>query len=584
MNRNGKSPRTGSAAILEKNGKALLGKRGKEPENGEWVLPSRIVEPFMQSRGIAMIKSTFIFIPGIGTMTENNLWRQGILSWDDWEGESYVTGLGEAKRRIIEDYLTRANRALNELDGSFFAAHFPRGEYWKLYGAFPDKTLFLDIETTGLSQYYDKITLIGTFDGKRIKTFVRGNNLGEIVQYLQDYQLLVTFNGKLFDMPFIKKEFPEVVIPPVHIDLRYLLRSLGVTGPLKEIERKLAIRRAEDVQEVNGREATVLWSKFVRGDNEALKRLLLYNTYDIVNLQSLLHFCYHKKVEEMEANKNYKPHKPSLVETIKDKKVANPLPSAYFDIPMVATKHSINGSVEVYLDGDKWLEISRDKIERKDVKIESLLRNIRSNGYVPISVGIDLSGSEGKASGICILQGNKAYLDLVKTDAEIIAKTVDAKPAIISIDSPLSLPKGRCCANDSCECRIHGITRECERALKKRGVNSYPCLIGSMQKLTMRGIKLASLFERQGLEVIESYPGAAQDILGFPRKRVDLRELEIDLTNMGIKPFSNRIIITHDEIDALTSALVGYFYLSGNYEALGNEEEDYLIIPNSVNG
>lgn len=584
MNRNGKLPRIGSAAVLEKNGKALLGKRSKEPENGEWVLPSGRAETFMQSKGIAMIKSTFVFVPGIGTMTENNLWRQGILSWDDWEGESYVNGLGEVKRRIIEDYLTRANRALDELDGSFFAAHFPRGEYWKLYGAFPDKTLFLDIETTGLSQYYDKITLIGTFDGKRIKTFVRGNNLGEIVQYLQDYQLLVTFNGKLFDMPFIKKEFPEVVIPPVHIDLRYLLRSVGMTGPLKEIEKKLGIRREECVQEVNGREATVLWRRFLRGENEAIERLLLYNIYDTLNLQSLLNFCCHKKVEEVEAKIKCGPRKPSIVEITEYGRVAHSLPSSAFDIPMVATKHSINGSVEVYLDGDKWLEISRDKIERKDVKIESLIGKIRSNGYVPISVGIDLSGSEGKASGICVLQGNKAYLDLSKTDAEIIAKTVDAKPAIISIDSPLSLPKGRCCTNDSCECRIHGITRECERTLKKRGVNSYPCLIGSMQKLTMRGIKLARLFRDQGQEVIESYPGAAQDILGFPRKRVDLRELEIDLTNMGIKPFSNRKTITHDEIDALTSAVVGYFYLSGNYEALGNEEERYLIIPNLVNG
>ena len=95
----------------------------------------------------------------------------------------------------------------------------------------------------------------------------------------------------------------------------------------------------------------------------------------------------------------------------------------------------------------------------------------------------------------------------------------------------------------------------------------------------MRGMKLAKLLRGLGYVVIESYPGAAQDILGLPRKRVDLRALEIDLMNMGIKPISKRTVITHDEIDALTSALVGYFYLVEQYEALGNDEEGYLVIP-----
>jgi predicted RNase H-like nuclease len=35
----------------------------------------------------------------------------------------------------------------------------------------------------------------------------------------------------------------------------------------------------------------------------------------------------------------------------------------------------------------------------------------------------------------------------------------------------------------------------------------------------------------------------------------------------------------HDELDALTSALVGFLYLAGSYEAIGNIDEGYLIIP-----
>jgi len=167
---------------------------------------------------------------------------------------------------------------------------------------------------------------------------------------------------------------------------------------------------------------------------------------------------------------------------------------------------------------------------------------------------------------------------------DIISKTISFNPTIISIDSPLSLPTGRHCEDDSCECRKYGITRKCERILKERGINVYPCLIKSMQKLTMRGIRLARAFEGKGFQVIESYPGAAQDIMGLPRKRVDLKALEIDLMNMGIKPSSNKETVTHDEIDALTSALVGYFYLAGDYEAIGDIKENYLIIPDLRNG
>jgi len=38
--------------------------------------------------------------------------------------------------------------------------------------------------------------------------------------------------------------------------------------------------------------------------------------------------------------------------------------------------------------------------------------------------------------------------------------------------------------------------------------------------------------------------------------------------------------ITHDQLDALTSAFVGKFYLAGMYEVLGNDKEGYLVLPN----
>jgi predicted nuclease with RNAse H fold len=104
-----------------------------------------------------------------------------------------------------------------------------------------------------------------------------------------------------------------------------------------------------------------------------------------------------------------------------------------------------------------------------------------------------------------------------------------------------------------------------------------------MQKLTLRGMKISQFLKDSGYKVIESYPGAAQDILHFPRKKVSLEELKKELIAMGIDVYTNRTLITHDEIDALTSALVGFFYMADMYEAIGNEQEGLLIIPDLQN-
>ena len=91
-------------------------------------------------------------------------------------------------------------------------------------------------------------------------------------------------------------------------------------------------------------------------------------------------------------------------------------------------------------------------------------------------------------------------------------------------------------------------------------------------------------FEKRGVAVIESYPGAAQDILRIIRKKVSLEDLKQGLLNVGLTGEFMNGRNSHDELDAITSALVGYFYLADEYEALGNREEGYLIIPEMNTG
>ena len=109
------------------------------------------------------------------------------------------------------------------------------------------------------------------------------------------------------------------------------------------------------------------------------------------------------------------------------------------------------------------------------------------------------------------MEGATVTTKSLSTDEDLIQETVGAKPDLVSIDSPLSLPEG------------YGkpgvpIYRKCELALKRMGISVFWCLLPTMQMLTRRGIKLATDLRERGLKVIESHPGAAQDILGIPRK------------------------------------------------------------------
>jgi predicted nuclease with RNAse H fold len=189
-------------------------------------------------------------------------------------------------------------------------------------------------------------------------------------------------------------------------------------------------------------------------------------------------------------------------------------------------------------------------------------------------VGIDLAGSEKRATGFCILDEKlNVKTKVLYTDEEIISETINANPDVISIDAPLSLPLGR----KSLSQRGAPHLRACDEELLKMKIRFFPITLGPMRKLTKRGIKLRKFFEKKGLKVIEVYPGAAQDILKIPRKQKGIKKLEKGLRKLGIKGI--RKGTTGDELDAITSALVGKMYLEKNYLAIGNPKEGVIILP-----
>lgn len=191
-------------------------------------------------------------------------------------------------------------------------------------------------------------------------------------------------------------------------------------------------------------------------------------------------------------------------------------------------------------------------------------------------VGIDLAGSEKQVTGFCALDEDLNCKTLaLHSDKEIIEETLEANPGVISIDAPLSLPIGRKTLGQKEGPHL----RVCDKELQRMKIKFFPITLGPMRKLTKRGMKLKNCFEGKGLRVIESFPGAVQDMLNMPRKQEGLEKLRKALIKYGFKGDVHKEKITGDELDAICSALVGKMYLENSYLAIGNPKEGLIILP-----
>lgn len=191
-------------------------------------------------------------------------------------------------------------------------------------------------------------------------------------------------------------------------------------------------------------------------------------------------------------------------------------------------------------------------------------------------VGLDLAGSPDRTTGFCRLVGPwSTFTRPLHTQEEVVLHTVQARPDVVSIDAPLSLPRGR----PSLEARGPPHFRACDLALRRLGIPFFPLTLGPMRMLTARGIRLKGELEARGLRVIESYPGGAQDVLGVPRKGRGTEVLRRALAQRGFRGDVERRAITHDELDAITCAWVGRMFLQGRALAIGDRQEGEIVLP-----
>jgi uncharacterized protein YprB with RNaseH-like and TPR domain len=186
-------------------------------------------------------------------------------------------------------YKIEVNNLLEDFEEKLKRFNLSEKEKWQLCLYFPSHLLFVDIETEGLSKERNDITLIGIYKENKYYPFIKDFNLEKALNFLSSTPIWITFGGENFDIPFIKKTFPYLRTPLVHIDLFFLTKEVGLRGGLKKIEKMLGIVRK--TEGLNGYDAVKLWKKWVEEkDKNSLRKLILYNKEDVVNIKKIMDY------------------------------------------------------------------------------------------------------------------------------------------------------------------------------------------------------------------------------------------------------------------------------------------------------
>ena len=242
-----------------------------------------------------MLQHTFSHIHGIGKTIEKKLWAAGVRSWHDWQNPAPIR-ISAGSRAEASSIIEASQTALDSCDPSFFTSRLPAGDSWRIFSDFRHSVAYLDIETTGLDDFAE-ITTIALYDGQDIYTYVNGHNLDDFVDDIEKYKVIVSYNGKSFDVPFIERYF-RIRLTHAQIDLRYVLARLGFKGGLKGCEKQLGLSRG-NLDGVDGYFAVLLWQEYKKtGSERALETLLAYNIEDTVNLERLAVEAYNRNVSE----------------------------------------------------------------------------------------------------------------------------------------------------------------------------------------------------------------------------------------------------------------------------------------------
>ncbi len=239
-----------------------------------------------------------------------------------------------------------------------------------------------DIETTGLYPVHDSIILTGAVvvrDGKaELLQFFAETPTDErelienTISLISSLDFAVTFNGRLFDIPFIKKraakyglEFPSVYDFDLYNLMRYYSALPEFTESMsqKSLEKYAGISHLRN-DKISGSDSITAYRNYLDRGSENLRSIvLLHNSDDVKQLYRLLELV---KISELHRSlyKTGFPAGTALIENISIKSlqlivkgtcpgikdyISFPMP----DAPFTLRQSSTDSSFEVTIDCEK---------------------------------------------------------------------------------------------------------------------------------------------------------------------------------------------------------------------------------------
>jgi hypothetical protein len=167
----------------------------------------------------------------------------------------------------------------------------------------PERLLFLDLETAGLSSA--PLFLIGmliwTPEGAVVRQYLARDYSEEraalelYMREAQERDVIVSFNGKSFDVPFVRVRATtnavEYFEPPWHLDMLHVSRRAWKgqfkNYKLQTLEHRVCGRRRTG--DIPGAEIPAAYHAFVRTGNAAEMSLIIkHNRLDLLTLAELL--------------------------------------------------------------------------------------------------------------------------------------------------------------------------------------------------------------------------------------------------------------------------------------------------------
>lgn len=134
----------------------------------------------------------------------------------------------------------------------------------------------------------------------------------------------------------------------------------------------------------------------------------------------------------------------------------------------------------------------------------------------------------------------------------------------VGIDAPLSFPP-------------KGTLRECERKLLNLGIRLFPSGAQFFREIALIGMKIAEELRALGIQVFEVYPYATRVIMGIAPNAKKRSKEGLEELRSAISRFFAVQDLSHDEIDAVLSALTVKEFIEGRGLVLDGDGE--IVVP-----